>query len=151
MESQQQSSPAINELIVINNDRYEGYETAAKETKDTELQALFREYSNQSKDFAEELRQFAGSDTEQPKRDETKTSGKLYRAFMDVKAAVTAKDRKAILSSCEYGEDIAKQHYEEVLKNPEGLSPEAMDVVRKQSQEIRKGHDAIKSLRDSAK
>lgn len=31
---------------------------------------------------------------------------------MDVKAALTGKDRKAILNSCEYGEDIAKDSYE---------------------------------------
>lgn len=37
----------------------------------------------------------------------TKVSGKFFRVWMDVKAALTSKDRKAILNSCEYGEDGA--------------------------------------------
>ena len=150
MESQQQSSPAVNELIVINNDRCEGYKTAANETKDSDLKSLFLEFSRQSEGFAQELRRYVPSGSDQPERDETKASGKLYRVWMDFKAAVTAKDRKAILSSCEYGEDVAKKHYEDVLSNPQGLASEALDLIRKQSAEIKKGHDTIKSLRDSA-
>jgi uncharacterized protein (TIGR02284 family) len=36
---------------------------------------------------------------------------------MDVKAALTGKDRLAILNSCEFGEDAAKDTYEAVLEN----------------------------------
>jgi uncharacterized protein (TIGR02284 family) len=151
MESQQQaSSSAVKDLIVINNDRCEGYKTAANETKDSDLKSLFNEFSNQSEGFARELRSFV-TESSAPDRDETKATGKLYRIWMDFKAAITAKDRKAILSSCEYGEDVAKAHYEEVLKNPQGVAPDAMAVIRKQSAEIKKGHDTIKSLRDAAK
>ena len=70
---------------------------------------------------------------------------------MDIKAAVTAKDRKAILSSCEFGEDVAKKHYEEVLSHSDGVPPEAMEVIRRQQTAILKGHDTVKNLRDSAK
>jgi uncharacterized protein (TIGR02284 family) len=151
MESQQQSSSAVKELFVINNDRSEGYKTAANETKDADLKSLFNEFSSQSQGFATALRPFVGQTTDQPKNDETKPSGKIYRAWMDIKAAVTGKDRKAILSSCEYGEDVAKEHYENVLKNPQNIAPEALELIRKQSVELRKSHDTIKSLRDSTK
>ena len=70
MEAKQQSSSALNDLIVINNDRCEGYRTAAKETEDAELKTLFNDFSAQSEKFATELRRFAGSD--QPKKEETK-------------------------------------------------------------------------------
>jgi uncharacterized protein (TIGR02284 family) len=70
---------------------------------------------------------------------------------MDIKAGVTAKDRKAVLSSCEFGEDVAKKTYKEVLDNPEDIPTEAMNVIRRQNEEILKGHDTVKSMRDSAK
>jgi uncharacterized protein (TIGR02284 family) len=147
----QQSSAAVKDLIIINNDRYEGYKTAANETKDEDLKALFNEFSNQSRGFADELRRFVGDASEQPERDETKNTGKLYRVWMDFKAAVTSKDRKAILSSCEFGEDVAKKHYEEACMHPDGIPAEAMELIKKQKAAIQKGHDTVKSLRDAAK
>jgi uncharacterized protein (TIGR02284 family) len=150
MATQARESQAIKDLIVINNDRYEGYKTAAAETKDGELKGLFNTYSEQSRGFAEALRKFVLSD-EQPDRDETKASGKLYRVWMDVKHAVSTNDRKAVLSSCEFGEDAAKKEYESALKNTENMSPEALELVGKQSQELRQAHDKIKMMRDSSK
>jgi uncharacterized protein (TIGR02284 family) len=149
MEAQQQSSSAIQDLIVINNDRCEGYRTAAMETEDPELKTLFNQFSTQSEKFANELRRFAAGD--QPKSNETKNTGKLYRVWMDIKSAITAKDRKAILASCEFGEDVAKKHYEEVLQHSDGVPPEALTVIRQQQSSINRGHDTVKSLRDAAK
>ena len=45
----------------------------------------------------------------------TTNSGKIYRAWMDVKAAFTGHDRKAILASCEFGEDAAQAAYKTAL------------------------------------
>ena len=149
MESQK-TLTSIKDLIVINNDRYEGYKTAAEETKDADLKSMFTEFSLQSKGFAQELRQFVPDFKEQPKNDETKNTGKMYRAWMDLKAAVTGNNRKAILSSCEFGEDVAKKHYEEALEHTADLPSGALEIVQKQSTEIKKGHDKVKSMRDSA-
>jgi uncharacterized protein (TIGR02284 family) len=139
----------VNSLIVINNDRYEGYKTAAEETKDEQLQSMFIRFSLQSKTYAEELRKFIDNE-EEPKKDETTNSGKLYRVWMDLKAAVTGKDRKAILASCEFGEDTALKAYNEALEHSDDLSPEALEIIRKQKEEIQQGHDTVKSMRDSA-
>ncbi len=143
------TATTIKDLIVINNDRYEGYKTAAEETKDADLKSLFTEFSQQSKTFSEELRNFLPS-SEQPDNNETKNTGKLYRVWMDIKAAVTGNDRKAILSSCEYGEDHAKKHYNEAVEHSTEISPEAMQVINKQREHILKGHDRVKAMRDSA-
>ena len=40
---------ALNKLIEINNDRIEGYETASKETNDTDLLNLFSGFIQTSK------------------------------------------------------------------------------------------------------
>jgi uncharacterized protein (TIGR02284 family) len=144
------TASTIKDLIVINNDRCTGYRTAADETKDADLKAMFNEFSRQSEGFAQELRAFLPAGEEQPDSDETKNTGKLYRIWMDIKAAVTGNDRKAVLSSCEYGEDHAKKHYNDAVEHPENIPAEAMQVIQRQRSEILKGHDKVKAMRDSA-
>lgn len=140
---------AINALIIINNDRSEGYKKAAEEAKDTELKSLFTKFSQQSQTFSTELRKFV-PDSKEPDHDETKTTGKLFRLWMDIKAAVTSNDRKAILSSCEFGEDAAKNEYKSILEKSGEIPSDALSVITKQNAEILKSHDQIKAMRDAA-
>ena len=140
---------AINSLIIINNDRSEGYMKAAEEAKDPELKTLFTTLSQQSRGFSSELRKFVPN-SEEPDHDETKNSGKLFRLWMDIKAAVTGNDRKAILSSCEFGEDAAKNEYKSILEKSGEIPAEALSVITKQNAEILKSHDQIKAMRDAA-
>lgn len=145
----QKTATAINDLIIINNDRYEGYKTAAEETKEADLKSLFTNLSSQSRGFSNELSKYVPASEEAAKKDETKTTGKLFRMWMDFKAAITSHDRKAILSSCEFGEDKAKATYDDVLENIEGIPAAALDIIKRQRAEIQKGHDTVKSMRDS--
>jgi len=50
----------------------------------------------------------------------TTASGKIYRAWMDVKAVFTGHDRETILSNCEAGEDAAQRAYTSALEQ-EGI------------------------------
>jgi uncharacterized protein (TIGR02284 family) len=69
---------------------------------------------------------------------------------MDVKAALTGKDRQAILNSCEYGEDVAKDTYKKVLKNDlENLNAELEIMIKAQHTLLRIDHDKVKSMRDA--
>lgn len=151
METTEKTNTAVRDLVIINNDRTEGYKTAASETKEADLKVLFNRFSEQSRGFATELKQFITDSDEMPKSDETKNTGKLYRVWMDVKAAITANDRKAVLSSCEFGEDKAKQTYKDVLSDIDGLAPNVVAIITKQNAEIQKAHDEVKALRDIAK
>lgn len=141
---------AINSLIVINHDRHEGYKRASEDIEDPELKKMFLHFSEQSARFAEELRRFVPN-AEEPDKDETKNTGKLHRLWMDIKAAITGKDRKAVLASCEFGEDHAKKTYDDALKMANELPLGAWDVVTKHKAEIQKSHDLVKSLRDAEK
>lgn len=69
---------------------------------------------------------------------------------MDFKAAVTGKDRKAILNSCEYGEDVALQSYKDAL-DEEDLGTTYKSLIESQRANIKKDHDRVKSLRDTAR
>jgi uncharacterized protein (TIGR02284 family) len=143
------SIDALNTLIEINNDRIEGYETASKETEETDLKTLFTQLAQTSQDcnaeLLEEVDQLGGTPVEG-----TKVSGKFFRAWMDVKAALTGKDRKAILNSCEYGEDVAVNTYKKVLDNDASdLTEDQVDMISEQYDLIKADHDTVKSLRDS--
>ncbi|MBL7857815.1 MAG: PA2169 family four-helix-bundle protein [Cyclobacteriaceae bacterium] len=145
----QKAIDALNTLIEINNDRVEGYETASKETEETDLKALFAQLALTSHDcnaeLIEEVEQLGGTPAEG-----TKISGKFFRAWMDVKAALTGKDRKAILNSCEYGEDHAVNTYKDVLDNDAAdLTEDQIDMISEQYDLIKSDHDVVKALRDS--
>ena len=139
---------ALNTLITINNDRIEGYETAAKETEEQDLKTFFSELKQTSlhcnKELSGEVKKLGGTATEG-----TKTTGKFFRVWMDVKAALTRKDRKAILNSCEYGEDMAKDTYKRALKNDaENLSAELQTMIKAQHTLLVVDHNKVKSMRD---
>ena len=139
----------LNKLITINNDRIEGYQTASDETEEHDLKTLFSGFIRNSQkcktELEGEVNRLAGEVAEG-----TKTSGKFFRVWMDVKAALTGKDRKAILDSCEYGEDVAKGTYEKALKDDLAeLSSEQQTMLRAQHSVINADHDKVKSMRDA--
>ena len=140
---------AINSLITINNDRIEGYETASKETEEFDLKALFEQFISTSQkckqELVKEVNKLGGEEAEG-----TRISGKFFRVWMDVKAALTGKERKAILNSCEYGEDKALEAYDNVLENElEHLSAEQKTLLIAQKSLLKADHDHVKALRDA--
>ncbi|MBF6629311.1 MAG: PA2169 family four-helix-bundle protein [Proteiniphilum sp.] len=139
----------LNDLVLINNDRVEGYQKAIEELKpeDADLKFVFQERIDQSRSFHTELvAEIAktGREIEQG----TKLSGKIYRAWMDVKAFFSGADRKAILDNCEDGEDAALRAYNEALECEE-LTPEQRTIIIRQQASIKISHDKIKAMRDS--
>jgi uncharacterized protein (TIGR02284 family) len=80
----------------------------------------------------------------------TTASGKLYRAWMDIKAVFTGHDRHAVLANCERGEDAAQDAYKEALTDNE-LPAYIRTMLEEQKQTLRASHDEIKALRDAAK
>ena len=140
----------LNTLITINNDRIEGYETAAKETEEQDLKILFAQFSSTSQkcktELINEVSNLGGTAAEG-----TLISGKFFRVWMDVKAALTGQDRKAILNSCEYGEDAAKDIYENALENDlENLNANQQTMIKTQLTLLVADHDKVVSMRDSA-
>ncbi|HEY5390752.1 MAG TPA: PA2169 family four-helix-bundle protein [Hanamia sp.] len=146
----EKTTHTLSDLIIINNDRYEGYQKVKEQTKDADLKNLFATFSTQSKANNVSLRALVPASEEAPDRDETRLSGKFYRAWMDVKNSLDEGNRKKILSSCEHGEDVAKKAYEDALEDRNELSPEAVATIQKQYNEILKAHNEVKALRDSS-
>ncbi|WP_310556310.1 PA2169 family four-helix-bundle protein [Flavobacterium sp.] len=140
---------AFNSLIVINNDRIEGYKTAEAEAQETDLKMLFSDFMQTSvecrKELVAEVIQLGGTPDEG-----TRVTGKFFRVWMDLKAALTGNDRKAILDSCEYGEDAALETYKKVLiQDHQDTNSKEQDMLNKHYALLKVDHDKVKKLRDT--
>jgi uncharacterized protein (TIGR02284 family) len=149
MESNKKTIDQLNSLIEINNDRIEGYETASKETNESDLKTLFNSMADESRNHRSELISEVISQGGTP-AEGTTTSGKVYRAWMDIKAALTGKDRHAIISSCEYGEDAALDVYQDVITTDPPIAAKSLNLIKNQYDKLKRSHDQIKALRDIA-
>ncbi len=140
----------LNDLVAINNDRIRGYERAIKETKniDADLKVLFTRMIAESHEIRVALAtevQALGGEIEGG----TTGSGKLYRAWMDVKAVFTGNDRHAVLSNCEYGEDAAQKAYKNALES-DNLPAHLRTMLADQKSTLKMSHDKVRNLRDMA-
>jgi uncharacterized protein (TIGR02284 family) len=148
MQNTKETIEVLNDLIQINNDRITGYEKAIRETKaeDEDLKILFATMiaeSHRNKIALATEVQTMGADVENG----TTTSGKIYRAWMDVKAVFTGHDRHTVLANCEAGEDAAKKAYRTALEH-ESLPAYIRELLVQQEGALLASHDEIKSLRD---
>jgi uncharacterized protein (TIGR02284 family) len=144
-----QTISLLNDLIRINNDRIEGYERAVNDTDDTQLKSLFHTMAQESRKFKNELLteviKLGGTPEEN-----TTVSGKIFRAWMDFKAAMAGKNRKSIIASCETGEDAALDVYNDVMESGK-LPQQFSTLVKQQLSALHKSHDRIKLMRDTVK
>ena len=141
----------LGDLILINNDRIEGYERAVKEIENDpangDLIPMFLRFIDDSRRYKVELgTEIAALGGEM--NTGTTIPGKLHRTWMSIKEAFTGHDRHSILEECEFGEDAIKKTYQEAL-NEEVLAAYIRDMLMEQEEELIEAHDEIKELRDS--
>ena len=157
MENNKEIIENLNDLVQINNDRIVGYENALHQIEEEEIQEeaveaglrnLFLSHIDDSRRFKLQLAkevEVLGGDAEA----DTSTSGKLHRAWIDVKTTFTGHSKKSILEECEFGEDAIKKAYESALEN-EDLPAYLRDILNSQLSVLVEAHDEIKALRDNA-
>ena len=138
----------LNNLIETVKDGERGFRTAAEGLKNPQTKSLFDEYSRQRAQMARELQDEVrrlGGDPEKS----GSTSGALHRGWIDIKSVVTGKDDHAIVAEAERGEDVAKNAYDEALKEP--LPASAQTIVQQQAAKVRVAHDRVRDIRDRDK
>lgn len=142
----------LNDLVQINNDRIKGYEKAIEDTKsaDSDYQSVFNKMIQQSTQYKQELLNAINSNGGDADTDSTTTSGKIYRAWMDVKSAFAGKSDKSALELCEFGEDAAQKAYTEAL-NSDNLPQSVIQLLISQQSQLKQSHDLIKAERDMEK
>jgi uncharacterized protein (TIGR02284 family) len=139
----------LNDLIKINNDRIRGYEKAIEntDTLEAELRTLFSRMIEESYEYIRELSNEVTRLGGQPAT-ETTVPGKIYHAWMDVKATFSGNDIKSMLAACEYGEDAAQKSYLEALDISTALTAEANELIKRQKSSLRASHDLVRQYRD---
>lgn len=139
---------ALNDLVRIHNDRIQGFEKAIEDSEDSNLDGLFRRMILQSQKFRSELADHIVRLDGSAVSDATSTdfSSKVHRAWIDIKAAVTGKDRDTILSSVEFGESAAVEAYEDAMDD-EDLPHYVKDVLQNHLTDLRQSLEQVKALR----
>ena len=136
----------LNELIETCRDGEKGFADAAGHVENPAIRSFLEEQSRIRSRFADQLQQEVRAMGGSPEESGS-TGGAVRRAWMDLKSAVGGGDR-AILSSCEAGEDSSVAQYRWSL---EKLLPEnTRSVVALQYESIERTHERIRTLRDSA-
>ena len=144
----------LNDLVLINGDRIAGYEKAIEDlkshddnlTKNIDLIMLFKRMITESREHKKELANAvlaSGGHIDKG----TTNSGKLYRAWVDVKALVSGPERHSIIAFCEGGEEAAQNAYEEAINEKEIPSCFKEMIIRQKIAQ-RKSHNEIKSLKE---
>lgn len=135
----------LNTLTATLIDSVEGYRDAAENTESGRFQELFRQMANDRNSCVEDLRaevRRLGGEAE----DDQSTMGSLHQRWLDLKAAITGRDDKAIINEVERGEDYLKAKFEAAL-DKEDLSGESRSVVQRAYQSVREGHDKVSALK----
>ena len=118
---------ALNTLIATTIDSITGYEDAASNSEAGRFQQLFRDRASERQRVVEDLRAEVRRLGGNPE-DDGSLMGKTHQRFLDLKAAITGRDEKAIINEVERGEDYLKEKFETAL-NSDALSGESRAVV----------------------
>ena len=140
----QGQATTIQELLHFVNDRIAGYERAVAESKDLDLRTYYQQLVSQSQQFADNLNRQLQREGGAPETGTT-LKGKLYRAWMDTKAAVTGSDEKAILGSNVYGEEWAIKAYQDALRD-RSLSGTIRQAIQHQYDTAQRTYQRLKQL-----
>ncbi|AKD04723.1 PA2169 family four-helix-bundle protein [Pontibacter korlensis] len=148
MEMNKEVQSTVHHLIERCKDGAKGYKTASEDVEDQDLKDLFRKYAVQRDSMITELQdllhKMGHTDDES-----SSIEGTVHRAWIDLKSALTSRDRVRVLEECERGEDYAVKAYQEALEKD--LPAALKQIVEQQYSDVKHAHDHIRSLRDAAR
>lgn len=145
MTDRQDEISTLNTLIATVIDSINGYEDAAANSEGGRFAQIFRERAGERQrvveDLRAEVRRLGGTPEEGGS-----FMGKTHQRFLDLKAAVTGRDDKAVINEVERGEDYLKSKFESALESGH-LSGESRAAVERCYQSVRAGHDQMSALK----
>lgn len=137
----------LQDLIQVNIDSAEGFREAAELLKDEMPGEKLLQIAGERDQQARALQEYVTINRDEPCR-EGSYSAALHRIWMSARAMMSGNDVYAVLAEAERGEDQIKTAYESALKKHPGTAMN--DVLLSQYEQIKRDHDLIKHLRDSA-
>jgi uncharacterized protein (TIGR02284 family) len=138
----------LNTLIETSRDAENGFHAAAEVVDDPSLRRLFAAYSRQRGEFAHELeahvRRLGGT----PQQSGS-VAGTLHRAVLNIRAAVSGPDERAVIAEAERGEDAALRAYEAALRRS-ALPADLRAVIVRQAGRVKEAQDRLRDLKRAA-
>ncbi len=135
----------LNKLVLVNNDRIDGYDYAIRNLGQPILKLLFTDFSTMAKrlneDLIDEIECLDGIVVQGTSKD-----GELFFAWQNVKSAVNIDDRFELLDACEYAENCALTVFENALNDQARfLSGDQVEMIRYQCAVIKWNFDSIRN------
>ena len=137
----------LNSLIETTIDSVDGYEKAAKESRNPEFQRIFEERAFERRRVCDELRTEVarmGGEVE----DDGSILAKAHRTFLKVRDAVAGGDDKQVVDEVERGEDFIKAKFETALEDS-AVSATTRETIRRAYTTVKDGHDQMRDLKHS--
>ena len=137
----------LNALIVLNNDRIEGYETAQKETDDLALNKAFSDFQSTSfkckSELVAEVRNLHGK----PQQG-IREPGKFFENWLEVKNALVQNNIDFVLESCLSSEIYVLEFYKnDLIQNNEIHTSLIAELLNKQYSLLKNDYDIIQQLK----
>jgi uncharacterized protein (TIGR02284 family) len=148
MSQQKEIISTLNSLIETLKDGQEGFKQSASGVDDPQLKTIFDTLALQRSKFAGELHNEVVRLGDSEPETSSSATGAIHRTWINIKSAVTNRDRHAILAEAERGEDAAVDAYEDAMQ--EDLPAPIREIVTRQQTEVKAAHDKIRNLRDAA-
>jgi uncharacterized protein (TIGR02284 family) len=145
-ESHKEHAEALQILLQKNYDAEKGFKKAITKTESSRLIEFLKRQALRHNRFATELDREIRSLNEHPKGEGSFT-GKLSRAWMDLKVAVSGNHDEAILEECVRGQKGSAKEYEEALDENK-FPPHLEEVLKKQLSDINTMIAEVKSMED---
>jgi len=140
--SQSETIRLVRGLAAQVRDSAAGYRKAQEETTDPGLAAEFGHLADERDDMVEALDECLTGLGVTP--DTTGTvMGAAHRLFIDLRSAVSRRDRTAILREIVRGESVLEEAYDAAIRA--GLSPEIHNIVRRQHRLARRSRDRFRA------
>jgi uncharacterized protein (TIGR02284 family) len=138
----------LNDLIGVNNNRIECYNFATGETDVTVLKVLFKRLLETSylcrDELAREVYKLGGVPEES-----TLPYVEFFKAWVDVKNALTRNDHAALLNSCAFEEGVVLRSYASALiTGHRAITTQQQQILSQQYQAMKADHEKVTNLRD---
>lgn len=145
MQTQEQLTEGLNDLIQIHNDRIITYQkiNADLEAFDSDIERICQRIVRQSELHISQLVELI----DRIHSNVVKTHGKAYRIWLKLKGSYIEKDRVSILNSFDFNEEAAEKAYDyavETLDAPDDIKT----VLERQQASLKITHDIVKEFND---
>ncbi len=142
--TQDETIDQLNELIEVSKDGEEGFQTAAENIRNTELETMFRGYAKQRADFARELRTEVDRLGGSP-RESGNLGAAVHRGWMNLRSALSGGEPGSLVAACESGEDSALAAYDRAART--NMTGRSRSLIEKQLQQVRETHTRLARLK----